>query len=450
MKEHLKEMYQNLVHEFRSIAGNIYETQKFWGYIKNTFTPAKSDKRYADGHTIEVIQTFNQTWFSQILRSSIQNLKSTQNIIQWIGENGYWFRDYSSIEDDIHRIPSISNNYIAGFLIRNFELNNFELIITEQSFHQSFEELYGFLLKDNFEVTSLLILHGPDGNLDEIKLSDTASIIAANKEISVLFNRYYAIADNHYCDMFPGDYVLKLRTITPKSLLTSFSTLEHDEFDKWFLVAVTAGIGNIEKGKIVRISGDWAAMNIPAPMASHYNLNRYSKTHPSDYHFTNDGVPLIERAIQVISETKPEMLDNNLSHAIKRIIKSKKASTIDDKVVELALALEYLINTERFEINLQLKAKGTILHGEKGKEDETYKTIGEFYSLRSAVVHGHSSLKKDEKNKIILEKSEVIILTILLRMIELNNRYSYKEISEALKRSMYMPASLDDLLEQHA
>lgn len=81
-----------------------------------------------------------------------------------------------------------------------------------------------------------------------------------------------------------------------------------------------------------------------------------------------------------------------------------------------------------------------------GEEEYCYCTIRDFYTLRSNVVHGNTTLKADAKTRATIQNIELIIMRILLRVLEFNKTFSYKQISMALTRSLYLPQSFDEIL----
>jgi hypothetical protein len=191
-----------------------------------------------------------------------------------------------SYEKDLRTIPSITSNIIAGFLIRNFELNDYKFDIIPSSSSRTFDELLDFFQKDTIEVSSFLSLHGPSGDLEEVKLNAEAFIVRADQTIADNFNRHYSASKDSYIDMFEGDYALKVNFKIQKE---EFGNLGRDEklaFDKWFTVPLLAGVGNIEKGKIFRETIAWPVILIVAPHSTYSNINRYDSYRQSGYFFT--------------------------------------------------------------------------------------------------------------------------------------------------------------------
>jgi hypothetical protein len=246
--------------------------------------------------------------------------------------------------------------------------------------------------------------------------------------------------------MFEGDYVLKATYHLPKAEFMKLTEFETPLLEKWFTAVLLAGVGNIEKGKIIRRSPDWPLLTITAPQSFFYNPNLYNSSRPSVYQFNPDRISHVQGVIRVFKNIDLTKLDSKILHAIARITKAKATHSLDDRIVELALAFEYLINTEPYEVGLQLRIKGSKLYATPGEEERIYRTLKEFYSLRSKVVHGNSTIVTDDRTSKTIYDAEEIIITILINLTELNLMYTFKQINEALNRSLYLPLSLKEIL----
>lgn len=351
-------------------------------------------------------------------------------------------------------MPSISVNFIAGFLSRNFELNNYELKITNESFKTAINELEIFFNKDVIDITTFLSLHGPSGDVNEIVLAPDVSVKKADYDLAKLFGLFYSTIESHYVDMFEGDYVLQINFQVKKNDFMQSHLIEESLKNKWFHVLLLAENGNIEYGKTIRISNDWALVTIKAPSSLIQTINPYSVSNKSDYSITIDKVRNFEHIAKVIQNVDLGKLDNQILFSIERLRNSKLSKNINDRIVELALAFEYLINTTSNEVTLQLCLKAIKLFNEKNTDELIYKKLSEFYNLRSDVIRGKSKVegslinkKTKITNKELIDYAEMIIQKIIIRLIEMNQDYSFKEISTALTKSLYIVKPLKDLLK---
>lgn len=336
--EELKTLLRQLVADFERNRSLILDV-KFISDVRKGDSPTSGVGRYTtNGHNLYVLTGFDHQTLIQRVRNKIRGFESTQLIVRWVIAKRYWRKEIRSVEDDLLCLPSVSANIVAGFLVRNFELNDYQFVITPASFYRAFDELAQFFQKDTIQITTYVSLQGPSGDFNSIQRDETVSIIKADNRITQLFNRHYASTDHTYIDMYDGDYVLKLELTLPKDDFASIDKMERAHIDKWFLVTMLAGIGNIEKGKIIRESTDWPLIIIRAPHLFYYHINQYNTHHPSNYYFTQAGVPLLQRAIEVVTGMDLARIDKNFRSAIDRVRKAKATKTFDDRVVELALA----------------------------------------------------------------------------------------------------------------
>ncbi len=416
--------------------------------------PEKGKDRYnSTGYLIESKTCFDIHSLNQFLRSYTSKFTSSKKIFDYVLEKNLWHRQVKTYEEDVHRMPSISVNFIAGFLSRNFELNNYELKITNESFETAINELEIFFNKDVIDITTFLSLHGPSGDVNEIVLAPDVSIKKADYDLAKLFGLFYSTIENHYVDMFEGDYVLQINFQVNKNDFMQSHVIEEGLKTKWFHVLLLAENGNIEYGKTIRISNDWALVTIKAPSSLIQTINPYSVSNKSDYSITIDKVRNFAHIAKVMQNIDLGKLDNQILFSIERLRNSKLSKNINDRIVELALAFEYLINTTPNEVTLQLCLKAIKLFNENNTDELIYSKLSEFYNLRSNVIHGKSKVEgslKNKKTKItnkeLIDYAEMIIQKIIIRLIEMNQDYSFKEISTALTKSLYVVKPLKDLL----
>lgn len=116
----------------------------------------------------------------------------------------------------------------------------------------------------------------------------------------------------------------------------------------------------------------------------------------------------------------------------------------------MSLAFEYLINTVSLEVSLQLRLKAVKLLNAQKASEHIFQTINRFNGYRSKVVHGSGEVSNDKKTATVVNDAERIILDILLRMIELNQTFTFNQISEDLNKSLYLPQTLYEILNKKA
>lgn len=142
-----------------------------------------------------------------------------------------------------------------------------------------------------------------------------------------------------------------------------------------------------------------------------------------------------------------ENLDEKILKALIRFKKFKSNTNIEDKIIELILSIEYLINTLNHEVNLQIRLKIISFAREIITEKEKlYKNIQKFLTLRADVIHGNKEVKYTEKNIQLIEEIETIQAYTLYKFIILNQKYSFSKINEALSKTLYEFNPIEDIL----
>jgi hypothetical protein len=442
----LKELLQELVVDFNKTKHQFVTNRRFSNLFRLGAFPEMGKTRYAKGYTINSGYCFQTNLMIQYIGFVIHSFSSTKKIFDLVVGNNWWHRPTQSFEQDCHQSPSIVQNLIAGFLVRNFEINNYQTEITDFSFAQAFEELMVFFENDTIAISAYLSLHGPHGLLEQVQLAENVWLLKADHELARHYGLFYSSNDGHYIDLFEEDYLLRVDYKIHKRDLSHLHQIETSLLKKWFIVPLLSQVGNIEMGKVLRISTAWPVMTIKAPTAFYYNLNRYSSFNKSSYNLHKDCLPDIYHVASFISKCDFDKMDNHLHFSLDRLKKTKAATNINDRVVELALAFEYLINTMPFEVTLQLCIKAVKLYNDLTKEEQVFKGMKKFYDLRSKVVHGNASLKVDDKVQKTVDFAEAVVMKILLRLMQLNSQYDFKQISKALDKVMHRSVTLEELL----
>ena len=183
-------------------------------------------------------------------------------------------------------------------------------------------------------------------------------------------------------------------------------------------------------------------IHISWQMANSYNFSYRSK-----YVFNNEDAATLEKISLNIKSVDFDRLDIRIKYSIERLRKAKACRDINDRVVELALALEYLINTSNYEVTMQLALKPIKLLHDKNEDTNLYRSLKAFYSLRSKVVHGNEKIDNDTKHLSTIDVMEVTIQQMILRFMDLNKNYTFKQINDALEKALYISRPLHEILE---
>jgi len=355
-------------------------------------------------------------------------------------ENKLWHFQYNLYQESQTSLPSFTAMGGGGFLSRNFELNADKLAITNESFEQAYLELIDFLGREKVEYDVYIQLVGPVGDIDEVVLNKQVSIVTAGHELARAFSvNFGSVGIFNRIPMFEDDYVLKIHIVADKSCFGMHSNadankLEKPILEKWADLPILGLAEKMKLGSRMRVSKDWAVVNTWPIGGADYSYVFLPEKEPA-LTITNDKVASILAAADILDKSADvKSLDKKVFYAIERLSKSKSAFTLDDRVVELAIALEYLINTSRQDITLQLTVKIINLLYDANEDETIFPMIKQFYALRSKVIHGDDKVGVNPKNLGIVDFTEEIVQKGILRMIELNSKYTKKQIESALDK----------------
>src|SRR5690606_10170273 len=153
----------------------------------------------------------------------------------------------------------------------------------------------------------------------------------------------------------------------------------------------------------------WPMETIRTPDATTNAFNKYHFTQHCDYYLDNNAIAQLKYLVALMESIKIEELNKKIIYSLDRLVKAKKARDINDRVVELSLALEYLTKSKASEIALQLSLKTIKLLFEKNEDPSIYKRIKIFYKLRNTVIHGNGKIDPKEENMELISFAEDII-----------------------------------------
>lgn len=144
------------------------------------------------------------------------------------------------------------------------------------------------------------------------------------------------------------------------------------------------------------------------------NLNRVPA-------FTVDDAALawVDRYLQLQPDVRP-LCDV----AIDRLNLARRRASPGDKAIDGAICLEALLGDEDHqELTYRLKLRAALLlETELAERKRVRDTVGAFYSLRSAIVHGRVRKKRDEAKDAACATAGLDICARVLRTIVLHNR----------------------------
>ncbi|WFD08755.1 HEPN domain-containing protein [Tepidibacter hydrothermalis] len=369
---------------------------------------------------------------------NFQNKSLLENLFEKLIESEvYCFSDKDfEYSFNNRKQPSIIYNLIASFFLRALEIEQFTYKMDDKYFEIVFNELKIILENQNIEYSIFVNLYGVEGTLEEFNVGDIY-IKKATKKIADMFCYHYN-SEMDLCDeMYEGEYYIEIkRTIDKNNWMNEFNQEEKKSINKAFELIAMSGDGNIEKGKILRVSNDWSIIRTSRIMHFYRDMN--SVGNRNNYMFKLDGnvKKNIEENYEYFYGKHSNIKNENcINTAKKRLMKAKVENNINDRVVELALALEYSIITERGGISKALREKSAVLYHYNNLTEfrNTKDVIFRFYDMRGKVVHGKEEIIINDENIRLINKAENIIRSNILLLIKLNKYHSIQEIDSKIK-----------------
>lgn len=443
----LKDLYFKLFNEIGDNYEQIIKENKFFFLKKASFPkPDQNLHRYFNHNTIngQIISYINPSHITNSVWPEIIKLKSARNIFNYIVENHLSPFKELIFEDDIKCQPSITRNLIADFFRRMSELSNFSLDFNILVFDQAFLELENFLLSDTFQYKILISLHGPIGMVDNIQL-DNATIKKADYDTSKLFCFYYTDSEMMDYEMFENDYYIEIEQEIVKKNWQEIFLKEKDIIKKVFNCLILSIPGNIELGNSLRVSNAWPLIKTEK---TKYNSsqNKYDESNLFRYEFNEKSKLILIENSAKLRLVDYELLDDSIKSSLKRLKNSKSTIDIEDKIIELVLSIEYLINTAHYEVTLQLCLKIIKMYNSSNRDETIYPLLKNFFELRGHVFHGNKKVLPNLSNVELIQKVEEITLNISLKYICLSQHYTFKKINDALHKSLHLDESIEDIL----
>jgi len=402
-------------------------------------------------HSILTGALVDKPYILQKIHYCVHRLEAGPKIHEFVVKNKLWHCPDVLVANQISS-PSLMSGLVAGFICRNFEITGDLFKITQESFDQSFQELLAFFKKSDVTLSHYLNLKGLQGDRDLIVLNDRVSILKADYELAKRFSVYYT-APSHFSDiaMFEGEYVLKIDLTIPKKEYDfrnggKASKIEQKEIAKWRTLPLLGCPGYLKIEKQICQSPDWPIV-FYEEMGPYGNESLYP-FNLNNPQFADDDVVFLQKIAGIIIDVDYEKLDKKITYALERLVKAKEAIDLNSRVVELAMALEYLVNTIPGDVSLQLKLKTIKLIYDNNEDESIYKVLTDFYNLRSKIVHGNTKMENIPANKLIMDTAEKIIQQAIVRYIELNKIYPAKKINEALHTALHITKTVEDILRE--
>jgi hypothetical protein len=449
--DELKQILREIANEFTAKRVEFINSPNLRFWLKFGTYAAQGTKRavigahhYQNGFVLHLDSLYQ--YFTQISFS----FQAVERLYAYISNNNLWHDTMFPFKGQTTAMPSEVARVYGGFLCRNFEINNYEFLITENSFEQAYNELQSYFQRDYILYDHYFHLKGLGGTEEEVILNEEVSIVRAGHEMAKFFSINYTLPNYGDVEVYEDDYLLKISFKILKKDYNNANRAKlysHKDYiiDKWKNFIILTVPDMVMLGKEIKLSTDWVLEYNFAP--GPYGIEKRFWGNPKNV-LTSELAITMQNYAHSFMNIKPiKNLDKKILYSLSRLKKSKESSSIDDRVVDLAIAFEYLINTSGMDITLQLCLKLIKLLPNKDSKDEAFNKLKSFYNLRSKVIHGNDTLNNDEKNLLIVNYAEKAIRLATFRLIELNQKYTYEEIDKQLKRTLYRPETIDELLK---
>lgn len=436
-----KDLFKQFYRLFReNNLGNLNKeiNSKFLFICKRVQIPNGKDEFGND--TLKNTVLINKGIIQQMIFNEIKNFENIElleKLFKLIKEKYYFFGDVN-LDQSLHRSPSICFNVFSAFILRIIEIENYPyegIMLTDEDFDIVFGELENITKKNNFEYKELISLYGV--KVEKEFTYRNFSVKKATKDIADQFCYFYNDDECLCNELLEGQCYLEVeRKVVKSDFQNELMNVEND-IDKLVKLFKLSGNGNIEKGKAIRISDDWTIIKSR-------KIEYSSRGNPFEYNcnkfpFVIDDLvyqSIISNYEYICGKYSTIINDISIETSIKRLINSKRELNINDKIVELCLALEYSIKTENRGVSKALREKSSILfnYNDLNGYDKTKSIIKKFYEMRGDIIHGKQEIESNDNNINLIKEAENIIRNNLLLLIKLNKKYSISEIDNTIKK----------------
>lgn len=388
---------------------------------------------------INVINRINEKVLGVMLLDLLDkftNQKLLKKVFDKLNEVAKYNFDDENFEKSMTKIPSIVHNYIIGIILKTIKIEkNYQLEIDLSNFDALFDELIYFLKEEYFCWEERYLIHGMIGEIPSIEV-ENIKIEKITLESQNLFEFFYNYANliRFNSDFKIGNYYLSVKNrILKKDRFRYINVLGSNKINQIMKILLLSSNGNLKYGRGIRLSYDWTVLNSREQHVLNDSLEFKGN---KDFYNLDKAENNIKNNLNLFIQ-EDFKLEESLEYAIERLKKSKQEIDINNKVVELALALEYSIKTNaKDDITKVLKEKSAILF--KYETNTGYSRIKEkiydFYDIRSRIMHGEKKYGREEEK--VLRKiylAEEVIRENILLLCKINQKKSLEEIDRYLE-----------------
>lgn len=445
----LKTKFKELSVIFNSLCKGVID-QIPSNFFKHSSFPEENQNldRYKNRKSIRsrTLSLINRQFLVSMILWKIKDIPVVKEIYEILIKEEHIYFKYIDYESDCNSRPSIPFNIIASFLSELIIENESGMYYDQSKFEEIYTVLDEFLSSEEISYTLLVGIYGPYGKVG-IEINDNISIKRTSYEVAKLFTIHYPQPMLFDMEMFENDYYIEIKRTTSRTKLNDSNKADIETIETIFNSLILSNPGNIEIGKKIKISKFW--MLIKTEQLDYSGrINKYNDNNKFLYDFDTIDIENFQNTYHRLKNVNFESLESKIKKSFIRFKKYKSLTDIEDKIIELILSIEYLINTTNYEVTLQLTLKLISFARESiTNKTETYKEIKKFLALRADVIHGKKDVDYATKNLNLLKNIEVLQSKILLKFIIQSQTYKFDKINDAIEKSLHNYQTVETILK---
>ena len=344
-----------------------------------------------------VVQRFNYSKFFGFHRHEIRQMKCYNFLLDLLSENLFVQKFYDEFREDSDQTAdysittdikeSIEKDFVSEFL-KCYLFENMTFEFDEKLFDKIMDNLINFIENESHVTYVFFPLHGLSGDFDDIRFSDNVSISRLDS------NQYAMVTDmdtDHGYVRKPQKRFRKLRygvfiRQTLENGKDTSSERMKDEAQRVLDSFRLFKFGLIYIGAMYSYSPDsWPRKNL---LTSRVGVENPPEIE-SEMFISTIEIDRIKCLFTRFARLEHIKQQHYLITSIRRFNTSYNNKHIGDKIADLCISLETLLNDSPGEITLKLSLRVALLLGDtEDNREYLWRFIKKCYNVRSEIVHG--------------------------------------------------------------
>lgn len=347
-----------------------------------------------------VAQRFDYSKFFDFHRHEIRQMRCYNSLLNLLSENPSIRRFYDEFREKDDRITDyditpdikelVEKDFVSEFL-KCYLSKSMALVFDENLFERLMRDLINFVEKEPRVAYVFFPLHGLSGDFDEIGFSDDASVSRLDP------NQYAMVTDMDTDSGYAKKpekrfrrlrYGVFIRQALENGKVVS-SEMMKDKAQRVLDSFRLFKSGPIYLGAMYSYSPDsWPRKNLLPPRVGPENPPEIESEMFVSW-IEIDRIKVFFTRFVRLKHTELEKNQHYLTTAIRRFNISYDNKHIGDKIADLCISLETLLNDSPGEITLKLSLRVALLLGDTEDDKEyLWQFIKRCYRVRSEIVHG--------------------------------------------------------------